>query len=41
MRGLMLVIGGFVISGKWNGQLPATMLPGGTVPFLNVENLKP
>jgi regulator of protease activity HflC (stomatin/prohibitin superfamily) len=22
---------------KWNGQLPVTMLPGGTVPFLDVS----
>ena len=22
---------------KWNGVLPATMVPGGTVPFLNLK----
>ena len=23
---------------RWNGTLPTTMLPGGTVPFLNLGN---
>jgi regulator of protease activity HflC (stomatin/prohibitin superfamily) len=25
---------------KWNGALPATMIPGGTIPFLNVGSLQ-
>ena len=25
---------------RWNGQLPTTMVPGGTVPFMNVGELQ-
>lgn len=28
-----------VAAEKWNGQLPTTMVPGGTVPFINMNNM--